>query len=255
MANGRLPGPIGNRDTQILDIGTLARFLSPPPGLLCEAERPIDELTPIAVYLAQEMSLNAASDDVAKMRGLNEFSATECITDFRALPVWQQLLGLGITPEQCIGQQLTYPAAALLVWAEKVRQGGDWDHKPIISQRFNGRNPSGEQNWHLYGRTLYYYDVWSNIHYGYVGLAAGFSEGVLLDGAGLEQIGSTLARWQLPSSDPTVQGLRAWDDPPDRVGIQIGMALYGLHADGLAPVDLLDSVLKTPGILTKPYQP
>jgi hypothetical protein len=73
---------------------------------------------------------------------------------------------------------VTYRISALIAWAAKVRQNGDWDHKPKIAQRFHPRVPGGQQHWHLYGKTLYFYDVWSNIHYGYVGRAAGFSEKV-----------------------------------------------------------------------------
>ena len=89
------------------------------------------------------------------------------------------------------------------VGVEVASRDGEWDHKPIIARRFHPRSP-GLQHWHLYGNTLYFYEVWSNIHYGYVGRAAGFSNGVLLDGAGLEQIGSDLARLNLPRRSPGV---------------------------------------------------
>ncbi len=48
--------------------------------------------------------------------------------------------------------------------------------------------------WHKQGEVDYFYDIWSNIHYGYVGRAGGLSESVLLDGAGLEQIASDSIR-------------------------------------------------------------
>ena len=52
------------------------------------------------------------------------------------------------------------------------------------------RVPLGTASW----RTEHYSDIGSNIHYDYVGTAAGFDEGVLLDGAGLEQIGDHSSR-------------------------------------------------------------
>ena len=42
--------------------------------------------------------------------------------------------------------------------------------------------------WHKYKDYDYYYDVWSNIHYGYVGLSVGFDEKTLLGGADLAQV-------------------------------------------------------------------
>jgi len=220
---------------------------------MCFAEEQIDELTPIALYMVQEMNANVASDVTTKMQELNKYSIKSCISEFQSLPLWQQLLGLGVTPDQCVDREISYRTAALLMWAEKVRQNAAWDHKPIIRRRFNSRNLSGEQHWHLYGNTLYYYDVWSNIHYGYVGIAAGFSEAILLDGAGLEQIGSALFKGSLPTSDSSVHGLRSWDDKQDRIGIQIGIKLYQLHPTELAVQNLLNEILKSHDIRTKEY--
>ena len=220
---------------------------------MCVIEDKIDELTPIAIYMSREMMTNAAGDDAVKIRKLNEYSPEDCIDEFQELALWIKLLGLGITPGQCIDRKLSYKAAALLIWAGKVGQNADWDHKPIISHRFNQRNPTGNQHWHLYENTLYYYDVWSNIHYGYVGLASGFSEAVLLDGAGLEQIGSTLLRGKLPTRDSSVRGLRAWDDIQDRAGIKIGMQLYAQNPANVNVNQLLNKVLLTSGIRTKRY--
>ncbi|HMS43487.1 MAG TPA: polymorphic toxin type 44 domain-containing protein [Pyrinomonadaceae bacterium] len=212
-----------------------------------------DELTPIAQYMRDEMANNAAGDDVRRMRENNSFSGESCIAEYQQLPFWRQLLGLGIPPDQCINMEMSARSAALISWGLKVRQDGDWDHKPIIAQRFHPRNPTGQQHWHLYNTTLYYYDVWSNIHYGYVGKAAGFSDSVLLDGAGLEQIGSTLLRFSRPQRDATTSGLRAWDDPSDRAGIEIGINLYRRFPTGLTTQNVLDAVLTASNITKKPF--
>ncbi|HEX8596650.1 MAG TPA: polymorphic toxin type 44 domain-containing protein, partial [Pseudomonas sp.] len=78
--------------------------------------------------------------------------------------------------------------AAAALWAEMVGQDQEWDHKPKLLTRFNGAA------WHKYGKHTYFYDIWSNIHYGYIGIACGFTEDWLFDGAGLEQIGSDSVR-------------------------------------------------------------
>lgn len=212
-----------------------------------------DELTPIAEYIAQEMTTNAGGADVRRMLENNRFSGTGCIADFQKLPWWRQLLGLGITPQQCIDMEMSTRTAALFSWGFKVRQNGDWDHKPIIARRFNPRNTSGQQHWHLYGNTLYYYDVWSNVHYGFVGKAAGFSDAVLLDGAGLEQIGSTLLRFSRPQRDAATGGLRAWDDPHDRAGIEIGIRLYRTNSRNLTAQTVLNAVVNSSRVEKKPF--
>lgn len=223
--------------------------------LLEAADWGLDELTPIAGYMAGEMNANAHGIEARKMKRLNEDSAARCIEDFTKLPIWRQLLGVGITPEQCIDMQMSNHLAALLLWTAKVHQGGDWDHKPKIAKRFHPRvaGPQPEQHWHLYGLTLYFYEVWSNLHYGYVGRAAGFSESSLLDGAGLEQIGSDLGRGNLPRSRAGVPGLRSFDDPHDRTAIQIGVQLFKSTPSNVTAAQLVQEVVKAQSkILTKP---
>lgn len=248
-------GPIGTAGQPQVDWGTLWRGESSPPGPLCgdRHTRQQDELTPIAAYMADEMNTNGSGADVERLRQLNAFSLDACIADYTNQPLWQRLLGLGIDARQCVAMQLSYRTAALLIWAAKVRQDGDWDHKPAVAARFNLCNPGGSQHWHRHGDRLYFYDVWSNLHYGYVGAAAGFSDAILLDGAGLEQIGSTLLRLQRPGRSPDVAGLRAWDDPHDRAAITLGIGLYRRAPQQVDAQDLLDLVVSSPDILSKPY--
>lgn len=107
---------------------------------------------------------------------------------------WYAQLGAHNNP-QTIAASNT--AAVMVIWAEKVGQNREWDHKPKILKEFNNDTR------HKQGRYAYYYDSWSNIHYGYIGMAAGFSESVLLEGAGLEQIASeTLVKAKNPIEKP-----------------------------------------------------
>lgn len=254
---GTPPGPTGLTNNPVIDPGTTASHETSLPGALGVLPRAShrDELTPIARYIAAEMNANAASDDVKRMAEMNRFQADACIADFTHLPLWKQILGLGIRPEQCIDIQLSYHSAALIAWALKVRQNGEWDHKPKIAARFHPRVPGGLQHWHLYGNTVYFYEVWSNIHYGYVGRAAGFSKSVLLDGAGLEQMGSDLARLNLPTRSAGISGLRAWDDPHDRAAITLGLDLYRRKPTQVVAQDVLAAVLGSASILKRPYAP
>jgi len=250
-------GPDGGATSNpLIDPGTMCLNTSSAPGPTCNFLQfhKNDEITPIAIYMASEMNGNAHGPDVARMAELNGFSADACIDDFTKLPLWQKLIGAGITPEQCVNMGMTYGTAALVSWGLNVRQDGEWDHKPKIARRFHPRS-SSVQHWHLYGYTLYYYDVWSNIHYGYVGTAAGFSASVLLDGAGLEQMGSTLLRGKLPTKSTGVPGLQAWDTPQDRAGIMMGINLYRAKPRSVTAGELVRLVTTSNAINKKPYVP
>lgn len=212
-----------------------------------------NELLPIAEYMAKEMNNNANGSDARRMREMNSYSAIEGIKEWQKLPFWKQLFGLGMSPQQCMEMEMNSRTAALVSWALNVRQNGVWDHKPKIAARFHPRVPNGEQHWHLYGDTLYYYDVWSNVHYGYVGRAAGFSNEILLDGAGLEQIGSTLARFSRPQRDATSSGLRAYDDRHDRIAIELGIRLFGKHPHFISAQALLKAVVSNEEVQKKKF--
>jgi hypothetical protein len=135
---------------------------------------------------------------------------------------------------------------ALALWTREVAENSRWDHKPVISQCFRPRSGGAPQAYHAYGERRYFYDIWSNIHYGYVGKAAGFSDSMLLDGAGLEQIGSTLLKGRRPvRHGRTTAHLRDWDDINDRLSIELGITLYQRHPAALSQVSLEDAVLKS----------
>jgi len=128
----------------------------------------------------------------------------------------------------------------MALWTERVGQGRKWDHKVPLAEMYNG------VVYHKQGDYDYFYDIWSNIHYGYVGRAGGLSESVLLDGAGAEQIVSDTLRkagevlqkpkeerkLPGPNRSADIDGLRAWDDAPDRTSISIGIKLFRQHPNG-----------------------
>jgi hypothetical protein len=212
-----------------------------------------DELTQIATYMAHEMNANARGSVVRRMRELNSFSGEACIAEYLKADFWQKLFG-SLSPRQCMDIDISGQEAAVLMWTVKVMQNADWDHKPKIADQFKS-TVSKNGFWHAYDSKLYFYDVWSNIHYGYVGIAAGFSESTLLDGAGLEQIGSDLVRRRWPVRTPNVRGLRAYDDGPDRSSISIGIELYRVHPSHVTHGQVLAEVLKCTDLTTKPVKP
>lgn len=219
------------------------RRLRPNPSFVAPGdvvqipERPGDpnEAIHLIEFILAEMKQNAASNEVSRINELNRQSYTACISDWSRLPWWQQLFS---SPSDCMDQTVSSRAAAMVLWAERVGQGRPWDHKPILRRRFG-------KVWHQLGRDYeFFYDIWSNIHYGYVGCAAGFSTAVLLGGAGLEQGVSDLVRGQLPQQRPGVRGLRSFDDASDQEAILIGVRLF---KEKSASVDSIrKAVLSTP---------
>jgi len=203
-----------------------------------------DMMEKLADYIAGEMNRNIHDPAVLEMKELNSYDPEAETKKFMELPLY---LRLGQDP-QFYNMALGKKAKAFAIWTKQVGQGQDWDHKPKIQDIF-GANP-----WHKQGAYNYYYDIWSNIHYGYVGVAGGLSDGVQLDGAGLEQIGSDTwrfiknpKRFDGPRRTEGVEGMRAWDDAPDRVSIIIGMNLYREYPNGgVTAKIIMDKVLAVP---------
>jgi hypothetical protein len=122
-------------------------------------------------YMYQEMFSNPRSGIVANIGSWNEISSYAVSNrDFWLLP-----------------HVADWNAAALTAWASKVAPGRDWDHKPKLDALLGlGSDPDGEDYYFpVFGDTKHevYYDIWSNIHYGYVGSAAGFDPDTLQSGA------------------------------------------------------------------------
>ncbi|MGW5647185.1 WXG100-like domain-containing protein [Saccharopolyspora sp. NPDC003752] len=107
-------------------------------------------------------------------------------------------------------------AGAYVDWGNLVKPGGEWDHKSKIlgmTVEDNTYTPIPG----VLGEIRY--DTWSNIHYGYVGLEAGFSEDELHAGANVADYGT---------QDRT--------DPTDQAAVQFGMDLHEKYGpDALTP--------------------
>lgn len=176
--------------------------------------------------MVQEMRTNAAGEHAQRIRRLNSYSPDTCLAETREWPRWLQLLNGPHWQRACLDQATSTKLAAFMTWAQLVGQNGPWDHKRIIARIFTPAVDCGTQEFHRYHGYVYFYDVWSNIHYGYVGRACGFSESELLDGAGLEQIVSDLLRLKHVRATPGVEGLRRFDHEHDRVAVEIGISLH-----------------------------
>jgi len=186
-----------------------------------------DEVTPIIEYIIGEMLTNAISPAATRIREYNLFSSTECIRErYDPLSEWQKFFAGPTISSTCTQQAMHSRLNAVIDWAMHVHEGGDWDHKPHIRTSFTPAVTSGEQHWHHYNGRLYFYDIWSNIHYGYVGRACGFTRSGLLDGAGVEQVGSDLVHFRWPSGNSSIDGMRRFDDASDQASVAIGCDLW-----------------------------
>jgi hypothetical protein len=183
------------------------------------------------------------------MAQLNATDSRGCVADYFKAPWWRRLFGT-LSPQECVNIEVSSRESALLMWAMNVRQNAEWDHKPKIRLRFLATTHS--RIFHAYDRNKYFYDIWSNIHYGYVGSAAGFDDSLLLDGAGLEQIGSDILRFRWPTRGVGVQGLRAFDDKPDRAAMSLGIELYQAVPDHISAHELVQTILMTDGLSVSP---
>ncbi len=200
-----------------------------------------DRMEELASYIADEINRNITHSAVLEMKELNSYSPEAETSKYMEIPLY---LRLGHQPN-FHSIALAKKAEAYALWAERVGQNRSWDHKPKIKANFGGDVR------HKQGRYEYFYDIWSNIHYGYVGMAAGFSEQALLDGAGAEQIISDAVRklqdWDNrlgPQRSEGVKGLRAWDDKPDRKSIAIGVSLFTIYSTGgVSAKIIMDEVL------------
>lgn len=187
----------------------------------------------VAEYIVNEIKTNTRSKIADSIRYYASYEEYE-----KRYEEWKK--------RTLLGQLLTQPEPqnllkAKILWTERVFAKRPWDHKPKIRDRFRHlaverTNPQTQvvykSYYHKYKDYDYFYDVWSNIHYGYVGLSVGFDEDMLLNGADLAQIIDS-------------KGNNAGDTDDDKTSIKIGFTLYykyGKYADGLTANDILEAL-------------
>jgi hypothetical protein len=113
----------------------------------------------------------------------------------------------------------------LALWAAMVRPGGPWDHKPILADRYGLETLNETYLKDPRGNRAVSYDIWSNIHYGYVGRAAGIS------------------RWELEHG-AQVPVLAGNTDEGDKITVRVGMDIYDKYGPNLTPQQFQDEVDK-----------
>ena len=184
----------------------------------------------VANYIVAEIKSNVRSDTAERIRELIDKDIYQ-----RKLQEWENApwyLRLSPPPRP---DAIT----ASMIWFDAVKTGAKWDHKPKIKALFKKdaiarpirSNKMSSSYYHKYKNNDYFYDVWSNIHYGYVGLSVGFSKDYLLRGSSIEQIRTSVTSEADPIDDVTC--------------MKIGFKLYhqyGKYADALTDNDVLEAL-------------
>ena len=152
VPSGYIDGNPGNNTPETMPI------MTPRPTTPFQSNLP--DARSVINYMAQEFSRNSRSSIVGYLQKLNSSSG------------WG---GLSSSVKKTM---------AYILWGSLVKPKGIWDHKDAVRGRSNG-NQNVEDR--LTNR-VYQYESWSNMHYGYLGRVAGFSESELINGAGLAQI-------------------------------------------------------------------
>lgn len=215
----------------------------------------------IAQFLCREIQVNSKSSHVREIRNLL-FSYN------KGRIVTQKTLGL-MTPlgralvlsnpshsplfSAAISDKFEGRIKAYAKWKGLVAAGCPWDHKKAIQRLQGNKLWSCDKSKHI----LFFYDLWSNIHYGFIGKAVGFTEWELTAGAGVAQLKDNNRSWGAWTSQylqnrikelGDADFLAAFDDASDNEAIKIGFRLYNRYGGTpsfLTAQAILDEIYKS----------
>ncbi|MHB2093317.1 polymorphic toxin type 44 domain-containing protein [Pantoea dispersa] len=207
---------------------------APPSNLQCKPQcQHTDGAIQVADYILNEIKTNVRGQTAETIRYLiDEDTLKRRRAEWDKLPFYAKLAP---PPQSDL-------LAAMAVWYQTVKTGSTWNHKQKIRKRFKSfavtrpleSKQMSESYYHKYKEYDFYLDVWSNIHYGYVGLSVGFTEDLLLKGSTWEQ-----------NMTPGAMG----DDTLDDItSMRIGFELYhrfGKFAENLTFQNILDALVNT----------
>lgn len=179
-------------------------------------------------FIKEKMTTNLTSSDFTKIKAAKDLSdqlSKNALMMYYSAEA-QQSSAIATGSED---------AEALLRFTLKVKQGADWDYKATIQSRFG--------DWALdapRGRK-YKFDIWANIHYGFIGKAIGFSDDMLLDAAGIAQAKQD-GKWsQLLGALKNGTG-RELDESGDGAAIIIGIGLWKKFGSSVTRQNIIDAI-------------
>ena len=130
--------------------------------------------------------------------------------------------------------------AAYELWISVVKNNAIWDHKMRIRTVYGEWTCNKKRKEAL----KFYYDIWSNIHYGFIGKYVGFSEFELLQGPGVAQVkDNNMPMKEVLEKIWKGHSFRELDHPKDQTAIKIGFDLYKNHKDGLMSYIIIEKLV------------
>jgi hypothetical protein len=187
-------------------------------------------------WIIAKMRQNAVSKELMQIRDLLATPPhfyKDAFERFQKMPWWQKLL----TTQDYFSDALAadgalhdapYIAFGCLVSDANARPlCGQWDYKKEIERLFDNSQHIDFCAIGYDEMVIFYYDIFANIHFGYVGEAAGFSETALLEGADIEQpFSNIMAAIKYPSWENISNVWKGKDPISDKASIKIGIDLY-----------------------------
>lgn len=187
-------------------------------GFWTELWNSYDRFDITLAYIYQEMISNAQSQIV---RDIRTWLGISC----------DAALAVAGFPSPSSPSPISLRIAALGAWAAKTCSGCEWDHKGILDGMLGLGNtpPTGDYWFPVRGDTEheYFYDIWSNIHFGFVGSAAGFDEMTLQRGAAFGDF------------------IAGTNDAADELSVSIGVELWRNYGLSLVRSQLHRAILRS----------
>lgn len=116
-------------------------------------------------------------------------------------------------------------------WIVQVRADGPWDHKPKLKKMFDLRTEP-DYFFKVPGTDdEAFYDIWSNVHYGFVGKEGGFSDKELEDGA--------------TAAFPGASIFNGGTDAGDVISVRQGIEMYNKYGNGMTKEQFHQGMLDT----------
>ena len=203
---------------------------------LMECSHEKDGAIEVAKYIVDEIKTNIKSKEASEIYGYLDYKIY--------IEKYYNKNTLAPPPDPIVIKEI-----GVAKWITMVDTGKPWDHKPKITNRFKAvaveryteLGNYTRSHYHKYHYHDYYFDVWSNIHFGFVGKYCGFSDSFLLFGSNTQQMITNLKNLDF------FQG----DTPADKVSIQLGINLYYTYKDKIEELNyqvILDELEKLPSV-------
>ena len=183
-----------------------------------------------AEYITEEMKKNLSTPQGIKLKALVS-EAFSPIAMAQSLSWWQKPL-ITMQPGLIPALMAKKQANAMLYWKSLVGYRCIWDHKPYLEKKLKEKLASSgfeitskQWRWSKLNNFDYFYDIWSNIHYGYIGYHAGFFAEILKGGASVAQLLQDLKKGHMQFHFSNGWPINDFDDITDQISICIGIEL------------------------------